>query len=284
MSQILAISHGEYEMGVAPRAGGSLAYFRHAGADLMRPFDAAGLAADNPRAGAGFPMVPYCGRLAHGRFARAGRVHQLALNFAPSPHAIHGNGWARAWSVVEQAARAITLRLDHQPDEAWPFAYGATQTFAVGEDVSWTLSIENRDRHAMPAGLGFHPYFIRTPATTLTANVRAMWQADEHLLPTREVPSPFVFANTGMDATRVDACFTGWDGRAEIRWPELGRRLVLTGDPGHLVVFSPPSPAFLCVEPQSMMPDAFNRGGGALLAPGAALSVIMRWTVAPLGG
>ena len=36
----------------------------------------------------------------------------------------------------------------------------------------------------MPAGLGWHPYFPRTPRTTLTADVHAMWQTDDEVMPT----------------------------------------------------------------------------------------------------
>lgn len=276
MGEVLTISRGQYEIGVAARAGGSLAAFRHGGVDLMRPIDAAGLAARDPRAGACFPMVPFCGRLAHGRFDG----HQVALNFAPSPHAIHGNGWQRPWTIADRAADRALMRLDHQPDESWPFAFVAEQAIAITDQVTMTLTVVNRDRRPMPAGVGFHPYFVRTPGVTLTARVRGMWEADRDLLPTREVPTPFDFDRLAMDATRVDSCFTDWDGHAVIDWPELGRRMTIGGEPGHLVVFSPQSPRVLCVEPQSMMPDAFNRGGGAVLAPGQSLAVAMRLAVA----
>ena len=36
----------------------------------------------------------------------------------------------------------------------------------------------------MPAGLGWHPYFLRTPRTTLTAPVAGIWLTDAEMMPT----------------------------------------------------------------------------------------------------
>jgi galactose mutarotase-like enzyme len=41
------------------------------------------------------------------------------------------------------------------------------------------LTLQNESDAPMPAGLGWHPYFSRTPRAAITADVRAIWLTDE---------------------------------------------------------------------------------------------------------
>ena len=116
----------------------------------------------------------------------------------------------------------------------------------------------------MPAGLGWHPYFPRTPHTTITAGVRAMWLTDGEMMPTALAAEPPVAAlerGVAADAVALDNCFTGWSGRAVIEWPELGARLTMTAEAplDFLVVYTPPRRPYFCVEPVSHMTDAVNQ-------------------------
>ncbi|MEJ0071482.1 MAG: hypothetical protein WDO24_25135 [Pseudomonadota bacterium] len=62
----------------------------------------------------------------------------------------------------------------------------------------------------------------------------------------------------------LDHCFAGWDGRAEIAWPELGLQLTMTADPrfGHCVIAVLPSAdapeAVVAIEPVSHANNAIN--------------------------
>jgi aldose 1-epimerase len=135
----------------------------------------------------------------------------------------------------------------------------------------------------MPAGLGWHPYFPRTPRATLTADVRAVWLTDDEMMPTALVPPPptaDLARGVAVDAVALDNCFTGWRGPATIDWPERGARLVMTAEPplDCLVVFTPPGRPFFCAEPVSHVTDAFNLAaagradtGARTLEPGETL-------------
>jgi aldose 1-epimerase len=294
-SDLVTLKRGGCELQLSPATGGSITRFRQGGFDLVRPADGAALAARNPRGTGGFPMVPFAGRIADGRFTFSGRPIQLALNFGTHPNAIHGNAWQRPWRVgASQGGRSVTLVLEHDPArdgaDAWPFSYRAAQYFAVdGDGLSITMTLENTDTHAWPAGMGLHPYFTRTPDVTLRAHVEGMWRASDTLVPLEHVavPPELDFGTPkAMDGLRCDGTFTGWDGYAEITWPEARRRLII-GAPemlDTLVVYSPADPAVLCVEPQSHAPNVVNRAaagesGYRVLGPGEQLQAEVTFTV-----
>jgi len=58
----------------------------------------------------------------------------------------------------------------------------------------------------------------------------------------------------------LDHCFAGWDGRAEIRWPESRVRVVMEASAPlrHVIVYSPEGEPFFAIEPVSHANDGFN--------------------------
>jgi aldose 1-epimerase len=278
--------------GIAPRIGGSIVHYhwldgarRH---DWLRPAVLADLAAGTADRLACFPLVPFSNRIRDGRFACGGHAVALPLNHRPQSHALHGHGWQAAWSVVEREEDRIALEYDHRAD-AWPFPYHARQEFLLtGDALRLSLSLENRGREAMPVGLGFHPYFPRTPRCRLSARVDAMWATDAEVMPTARVDAdPRLGGAHGLPVADVmlDNAFTGWHGQATITWPERGARLLLDADAplGFLVVYSPAGQDYFCVEPVSHCTDAFNLAaqgradtGMVTLQAGASVSAIVR--------
>jgi aldose 1-epimerase len=201
---------------------------------------------------------------------------------------LHGHGWQAAWRVVERDDDRIALEYDHRAD-AWPFPYRARQQFLLtGDELRLSLSLENRGRETMPAGLGFHPYFPRTPACRLWARVDAMWATDAEVMPTALVDADPRLGDThGLPLADVmlDHAFTGWHGQATITWPERGARVSLDANAplGFLVVYSPAGQDYFCVEPVSHCTDAFNLAaqgradtGMLTLQAGASVSAIVR--------
>jgi len=267
-------------------AGGCIAAFRwrHGGAflDWLRPAAATGSPA--PGETGCFPLVPYSNRIRDGKFSFAGRAYQLARNFAPSPHAIHGHGWQRPWDVAEQGERHVTLTYRHAEDD-WPAPYRCAERFELEAGaLTVTLSLTNDGGNAMPAGLGLHPYFPRTPECRLTATVGKMWATDAEVMPTALVaPAPGTDPNAGLLPARaaLDNCFTGFGGEAVIAWPEHRARLTLSAEAalGHLVIYTPPDQEFFCAEPVSHGTDAVNRdpAGMAVLQPGETFTTQVRF-------
>jgi aldose 1-epimerase len=295
MDVVELIAHGS-GLRLVPAAGGAVTrYWRERAPvrDWLRPVSVEALGRGDRYETAAFPLVPYSNRIREGRFFFRGRAVTLPLNRPPERHSIHGHGWQRAWRTVETSADAVLLEYRH-PVDAWPWTYRATQRFTLTPAaLRIELTLASEGDGPMPAGLGWHPYFPRTPRTTITADVRAMWSTDGEMMPTALAAGPPVAAlarGVTADALGLDNCFTGWSGRAVIEWPELGAGLTMTAEAplGFVVVYTPAGRPYFCVEPVSHMTDAFNQAaagradsGMRVLAPGESLSAVV--TLTPAG-
>ncbi|HEX2501951.1 MAG TPA: aldose 1-epimerase [Methylomirabilota bacterium] len=283
----ITLRSGALGLVLAPRVGGAIARFwsEQTGrvVDLLRPTPDAILARHDVWATASFPLVPWSNRIREGRFVFGGRAVSLPLNRPPERHAIHGLGFQTAWTVADLGSTRVVLEHRHAPG-AWPWAYRAVQQVALTpQSLELVLMLSNEGDAAMPAGLGWHPYFPRTPRTTLTARVGGLWLTDAEIMPTACVtPAPEQDPGRGLAVDRValDNAFVGWDGQAVVAWPERGIRLRLAapGPFGVLVVYTPSGQPFFCAEPVSHTTDAFNLAatgqrdtGMLVLAPGESV-------------
>ncbi|HEY0836260.1 MAG TPA: aldose 1-epimerase [Azospirillum sp.] len=299
---VVSIASGPLTLDVAPEIGGSIARFRGRRGgrrdgrviDWLRPATEEALAARDPLGMASFPLIPFCNRVRDGRFSFGGTEVRLPANYAHSRHAIHGHAWQRPWTVVERAPDAVTLAFEHRPD-AWPYRYDARQTYELADDgLTVRLSVTNRGGVAMPLGLGHHPYLPRTPDTTVTARVDAIWSTDAEVMPTRMertwVTDRLATGLRVADAD-LDNNFTGWDRTALVRWPELdvGLRMTAGAALDFLVAYTPAAEDFFCLEPVGNCTDWPNltqlgseRVGGMVLPAGETATVWFRlepvWT------
>ncbi|TPE62647.1 aldose 1-epimerase [Sandaracinobacter neustonicus] len=267
-----------WELTLLPELGGSIGSLSHKGRDILRPTPPG---ATDPLQTACFPLLPYVNRIAQRSFNFGGRRWLLSANFGDHPHSLHGVGWHRAWEVTHATAASATLSLKHPGGNGWPWPFHAEQRFALLPDgLSASLSIRNLADEPVPAGLGFHPYFPRFPDSRLQANLSAAWTADATQLPLARVPADH-FGNwaEGDSLTRpslVDNAHEGWTGPARISGGGgLSTLLSATGADG-LHLYIPPGEDFFCAEPVTHLPDAINREGMDLLAPGQTLSIEMR--------
>lgn len=295
LPELVTIAAGPLTLDVAPEIGGSIARFsgvhRERPIDWLRPATPRALAARDPLGMASFPLVPFCNRIRDGRFAFDGTEVRLAANYAASRHAIHGHAWQRPWRVAEHGSALLVLDFEHRPD-AWPFAYTARQTFELtAEALTVRLAVTNRGPTAMPIGLGHHPYLPRTPETTVTADVDAIWSTDGDVMPTvRERTWVTDRLATGLriaDAN-LDNNFTGWRREAVVRWPEREAALLMGADAplDFLVMYTPSGEDFFCLEPVGNCtdwPNLVHLGpalvGGMVLPPGGSTEV--RFWLAP---
>ncbi len=295
---LLHLTDGLAEAEVAPDHGGCLTAFRwrsdRGAIDWLRPAPAQD--AFSPNASACFPLVPYSNRIRDGRFRFGRRDHRLAPNFAPSRHSIHGHGWKLPWRVGEHRAADLALAYEHDGSD-WPMPYRAEQRFTLdGGALTVEVAVTNLGDEAMPAGLGLHPYFPRTPDCRLTAGVVQMWATDDEVMPTALVAATATAdPSTGLqpELAVLDNCFTGFSGRAVIDWPGRGASLTLEADPAlaFLVVYTPPDADFFCVEPVSHCTDAVNLAaagrkdtGLRVLGPGERFAAAARFLPRLAGG
>ena len=208
-------------------------------------------------------------------------------------NAIHGHGWRLPWQVTARSDAALTMEYEHRPDPgsaAWPWRYRAWQTLALTpEMLAMTMGIESRAAEPMPAGLGPSSLFSAHETDRVTAAIAGIWWPEAGQLPVeRVVPPPAADPRRGVavDSVALDHGYSGWNGSAEIAWPERRARLAMTADPAlsTLVIYSPPERAFFCVEPVSHCVDAFNLAaqgmsdtGMRVLDPGETWEVTVRF-------
>lgn len=287
MSGRVRLTAGALTVEIEPAVGGAITAFRTGGEDLMRP-GPEGAFTDVLQASS-FPMVPYSNRIRDGRFGFRGREFVIAPNLPPQKHPLHGTGWRAAWSVARADTAAAEMSYEHARGE-WPWAFRATQTFALDErGLDWRLTCENTDREPMPCGLGVHPYFPSDAETVLDLTTTAVWTIDDEVMPVALEPSTgrYDLRERRIDGANLDNGYEGWDGRAEIRWPDRGLALrILAPGVTRFQVYSPPEGGLFCAEPVTHANAALNRpeadwGGHGLrvLEPGESAELKVRFEV-----
>lgn len=301
MDSLITLSSRRFTAGVSPQLGGALAWFglvNDAGLDFVRPASARAFAERNVRLTSSYPLVPYSNRIGDGRFSFEGVDYALRPNATISPHPLHGVGWLRAWDVTAVAPESVSLALVHassgRDDPEWPWSFAATQTIALDDaGLHLTLTVTNEDSGLMPAGIGMHPFFPKSPRMELQFEAAAVWRNDALMLPQERASVPpewhFAIRRPVADLT-VDNCFADWSRSALLYWPERGWGLHLDASEvcGHLVVFTSPARESIAIEPVSHANNAVNlaaaRGdtGLAILAPDATLSGSFTMTPFPL--
>src|SRR5262245_28978782 len=130
--KILSLRAGRLRLDLAPQAGGSIARFTADGSfDLLRPTPAEALAAGQGIESSCYPLVPFSGRIANGRFSFDGVEVVLQPNWSGSRHPIHGDGWMRPWTVERSDERSADIVYEHDARAGWPFRYRARQVFRL---------------------------------------------------------------------------------------------------------------------------------------------------------
>jgi aldose 1-epimerase len=282
---------GDWRLEAQPALGGAITALTHAGAPVLRPTPAG--ATDVLETGC-FPLVPYANRIAGGVFHFGGREVRLPVLPRFAPHALHGDGWLKPWTVEALTPTRLALGFAWAGDpEGWPWRYAATQTLALDPaGLTVDLTLTNADDTPMPGGVGLHPYFVRPADARLTLAASGVWRTDAGLIPEALVPPgevvDFAAGPALADLPLVDHAYEGWAGEARLAGG--GRTVLLQADPGarRVQVYAPPGEAFVCVEPVSHRPDALNAPPGAasglrVLAPGETMSLRMRLSLEPAG-
>ncbi len=212
-------------------------------------------------------MVPWAGRVRGGNFEFGGIAHRLEQNLPP--HSAHGIGFVSPWDVTGPDKIALDMA------GRWPFGGRVTQRFDLTPDrLTITMTVEATED--MPVMVGWHPWFNRflesgdgPVAAVLDFGPARMYELDDTAIPTgRLVPVP---------EGPWDNCFTELDREPVVTWPGV-IEVALSSSCDHWVIYTEPERA-LCVEPQTLAPDAFNRDV-EVLAAGELLEVWFRmdWT------
>ena len=275
----LELRAGPLHCVVEPGLGGCIAgLWLHGEAVLRSP--PAGTLTSARQAGS-YALVPFSNRIGGATLSWQGTQHPLVRNNGDEPHAIHGVGWQRPWSVLESDERFAMLAYEHRADPSWPFAFDCSQTLRLSDDrLEMTLALTNQSDQPAPAGLGWHPYFVKRSRSRIAFSASGRWEMGDDKLPTVRKPA------RGLDADcaflDVDHCYDGWDGVAHLRDEVMHVRV--TSDLTRLVAFTNDTRDYVAIEPVSHVNNAvnlhaagqpFDQLGLKVLQPGESMMATM---------
>jgi aldose 1-epimerase len=244
----------DVEIALAPASGGRIASLRLFGAERLRQRGTG----PGPLQWGCYPMVPWGGRLRHGRFRAGGAAHRLPANLGA--HAIHGTGTDRAWRVGDDGA----LRLALGPP--WPFGGTAVHRVELGRTSVRCVLEVHAGPVPMPAQAGWHPWFVRPVELEFAPG--PMYRRDDEGIPdgtlVTAAPGPW------------DDCFSGVAAPPRLHFAD-GLVVAVESSCSHWVVYDEPEDA-ICVEPMTGPPDGFNLAP-VLVSPGDPLvaELVLRW-------
>jgi aldose 1-epimerase len=259
---------------------------------------------DEPPMGAGAVLVPWPNRVAGATWSQNGETHTLEATEAVRGNAIHGLVRHASWTVVSQEDGSVTLGVDVDEEQGWPFPFRTTISYALSEEgLTVEHTVVNRGERPMPFGVGTHPY--PRPGNTdvdecvLTLAARTVLPVDlDTMIPNG---SPIDVTGTDYDFgvgrplrdVELDTAFGGCepgadgfvrhsvtnkDGSGVEVWAESDFRWVQVFTPDE---FPGKGARAVAIEPMTCPPDALNSGVDLKwLAPGETW--VGRWGITPL--
>jgi galactose mutarotase-like enzyme len=233
-------------------------------------------------------MAPWVGRLDHGRLPWRGRVHQLPADF--QTHAIHGTVKDRAWEVEQADGSSVTLSCPL--DDPWPFGGRVRQVVTLVPGRLELVAEVIADQQAMPASVGWHPWFARPDDADVRVRLAATGTLElrDDLVPTGQVDALDSLTDLrdgpALGDRYLDHVYTGVGVPAVIDWPDLVMTIGYEPPVNSVVVHTPPRG--FAVEPQTAWPDApalATRGvqqtGMVVVEPGLPLRARTTWSWTP---
>jgi len=273
----MKLHHGDWQALICPEQGAAFSSLQFRGRDVLVPTPEG---ARHPGAYGAFWMLPWANRLDAGRIAG----HAMPINRAEEGTAIHGLVRDLPWEVTSAAPDHAVLQ---QRLTFAPFDYAAQ--LAVSLDANGVLMemiLRHEGAASAPYGMGWHPWFTRSAASSLYLKATQRANHTVRGLPESLTPCTGIAADEA-GLIGLDNFFAGWDGVARLITPAGTITLTATADfAAGVQVYAPPTQPVICVEPVSHMPDAPNRPAPAaaapmrLLAPGQSLRGTIRLTAA----
>jgi aldose 1-epimerase len=267
---VIELRSGSASATIDPARGGRLASLRIGDRELLvgPPDDT-----DSTIRWGCYLMAPWPGRLADGRLRFRGRTWQLRRTHGR--HAIHGLVWAVPWEVTEASVDETTLTVGLDRD-GWPFGGEVRQAWRLEPGrvvIEATITAEQ----AMPAALGWHPWFRReTPDPSLLLDAAGTLAA-HRMIPTGEVDpltrKTDLRGGPVLGRRRLDHTYVGARSPAVLRWPDLELRVEFGAEADTVVVYTPWNA--VCIEPQTALPNALGRANSAAAGVAGAVPRIL---------
>jgi galactose mutarotase-like enzyme len=284
-ARLLRLEAGSASALIDAEHGGTLISVEVDGLELLVPGEPSPAGAI-PRHGS-FLLAPWVGELFEGRLPFQGHEHRLPTG--GQRHAVHGLVYSGAWDVIEHSARCLALRRDLA--EPWPFGGWVRQTFELQAHGLRQTAMITAGSRAMPAALGWHPWFRVSDSSTVRVHIDASRHLglDDELIPTGatlEVAGDLdLRRGPVLGERRIDVVYVDARPPARLTLPE--RVVSIDWDPGIAIVVVYVDDGSVCIEPWTAWPDAPNAAardeatGLTVLQPGETLRRWMEWAWSP---
>lgn len=297
---------GDYEAVVAS-VGASLRVLRDIHGDLTVPYDSGEI---RP-AMRGTVLVPWPNRIADGRYAFDGAVHQLAVNEPQTNNAAHGLMAWQNFSTVSADDSSVTLAGVVEAQPGYPWRIRVEVTYQLDADgLRQRVLVLNEADSPAPVGIAGHPYLAAGP---IVAGAVEDWflelPADEvmQITPDRMLPlgtervevhaARFDFRDRRrIGATELNHAFgslrRGADGLARVRVTDargFGVELACDHSCRWIQAYTTDAAGAderrhaIAIEPMTCPPDAFNSTTDVVaLEPGASYAA--QWWITRIHG
>lgn len=243
----------------------------------------------------GIPILfPFPGRLKDGVLEWEGKTYELPQNDRAG-NAIHGFVHTRPWRTIAQTENSVTAEFVASVDdpsilEQWPADFQIRATYTLtGTTLSAVYEATNCGDAPLPCGLGTHPYF-RVPLGGSSADAchikvpyGSQWLFADKMATGEQTPVEPLdakFAETTLDNAFGDLTWQDGICVTSIEDPESGVKITQTFSDAFMgvVLFNPPHREAFCIEPYTLIPDAFQLAakgidaGLRVLAPGESFT------------
>ena len=268
---IATIDNEFWRLSIAPNIGASVTALE-ARVDqdwqpVMRP--ATDLEGSSSSPFSSYTLAPFSNRIRGSHFEFGGQQYALKPNNSKN-ETIHGDVLNRVFMVTRVSDQQFKCYFDSRDfaDANFPFAYGVTVTYSLEGALCRTqISLENVGDVAMPAGFGFHPYFVRRFAGSLgdpmlEFSATGYYVTDAQTIPTEGahgLRGDLDFSSAkGAYAAPLDTVFNGWSGRAALTWDQHRLELRASEVFTHFVAFNGAPDGTIALEPVTHATDGFN--------------------------
>jgi aldose 1-epimerase len=243
-SSIVTLVAGPAEVRLDLRSGARLSSWKVHGTEILEQRTDE----NHPFGWGSYAMVPFAGRIKHGKFTYAERNYELPIRL--ETHAIHGVGFENTWTVLKQTSSMVIVGMRFS--DPWPFEGTVTHLVQLSNDrlIQQIAVVANEDQ---PVTIGWHPWFRREVEVGGSLQLHAdmskamMWERGDENIPTGKLvpvkPRPW------------DDLFHGV-GALHFEWPGF-LRIDVRHDCEEVMIYDPPHA--ICIEPQSGPNDVFNR-------------------------
>ena len=228
-------------------------------------------------------LYPFPNRMRDGAYTHEGNTYIFPIDNASTNNAIHGFGKKMAHEIIAivltETYASVTCRNDydgHLPHYPFPCCFEITFTLSDDHKMHVTMSFENKGKNAIPAGIGWHPYFFiseKIDDTFLQLPDLQLIEIDERMLPTGKKENYNRFSTLEkINETNLDNGFY---------IPNQGKNaaVILQSDKGKLTywqatgegkynfiqIFTPPHRTCIALEPMTSNIDTFNNQDGLII-------------------